>query len=297
VVAFSDGEHAIASLSRTPPDIVLADIGMPGRSGYDVARYIKQTPELAHIPVLLLTGAFEPVDQARVREVGCDGVLTKPFEPQVVITRVKELLTKAGPGNGQTTPTATKIDKAVEIENYFEQLDQAFASLTNPAAALPPPGSPTPQTNAGPLPTVPFPATAPPRPASVQTDMRAEGRADAPQLADAFAALLSAEHSGGASADALALLTPPPPEPTMSLGEIVDQVTAKVIAKVSDGMIRDAAASVLSSTAERVVNGAIADVVTPIAERVVRSAIADIVSATAERLVREEIERIKSNIK
>ena len=69
VVAFSDGEHAIASLDRSVPDIVLADVGMPGRSGYDVSRYIKNSPPLAHIPVLLLTGAFEPVDQARALDM------------------------------------------------------------------------------------------------------------------------------------------------------------------------------------------------------------------------------------
>ena len=83
VVAVSDGDQAIARLDSAPPDIVLADIGMPGRSGYEVAQYIKQTPRLAHIPVVLLTGAFEPVDQARAAAAGCDGVLAKPFEPQV----------------------------------------------------------------------------------------------------------------------------------------------------------------------------------------------------------------------
>ena len=51
-------------------------------------------PRLAHIPVVLLTGAFEPVDQARAAEAGCDGVLAKPFEPQLVIGRVKELLAR-----------------------------------------------------------------------------------------------------------------------------------------------------------------------------------------------------------
>src|SRR5688572_2351157 len=63
VVAVSNGEQAIALLNEKPPDIVLADVGMPGRDGYQVARYIRNTPALAHIPVLLLTGAFEPVDQ------------------------------------------------------------------------------------------------------------------------------------------------------------------------------------------------------------------------------------------
>src|SRR6267378_680587 len=94
VIAVSDGDQAIERLEASPPDIVLADIGMPGRNGYEVAKYIKQSPRLAHIPVVLLTGAFEPVDQARASEAGCDGVLAKPFEPQLVIGRVKELLAR-----------------------------------------------------------------------------------------------------------------------------------------------------------------------------------------------------------
>jgi len=104
VIAVSNGDEAIAVLDRTPPDIVLADVGMPGPSGYDVARHIKDTPHLAHIPVVLLTGAFEPVDQAKAAAVGCDGVLAKPFEPQLVIGRVKVLLAK--PKRGGTSPAA-----------------------------------------------------------------------------------------------------------------------------------------------------------------------------------------------
>src|SRR6266851_5257996 len=91
-----DGDEAIARIRASPPDIVLADVGMPGRTGYEVAQFIKQSPELAHIPVVLLTGAFEPVDQVRAAAAGCDGVLAKPFEPQMVINRVRELLAKRG---------------------------------------------------------------------------------------------------------------------------------------------------------------------------------------------------------
>src|SRR5580692_2346811 len=94
VIAVSDGDQAIARVTADPPDIVLADVGMPGKNGYEVAQFIKQTPALAHIPVVLLTGAFEPVDQARATAAGCDGVLAKPFEPQLVIGRVKELLAR-----------------------------------------------------------------------------------------------------------------------------------------------------------------------------------------------------------
>src|SRR5262245_7050618 len=116
VVAVSDGDEAIERLDSAPPDIVLADIGMPGRDGYEVARYIKQSPKLSHIPVVLLTGAFEPVDQVRAAEVGCDGVLAKPFEPQLVIGRVKELLaaapvrlTKALDENLHPSPAPTPV--------------------------------------------------------------------------------------------------------------------------------------------------------------------------------------------
>jgi CheY-like chemotaxis protein len=95
VVAVGDGDTAIARIESEPPDIVLADIGMPGLTGYDVARYIKQSSRLAHIPVVLLVGAFEPVDDAQAAEVGCNAVLAKPFEPQAVIATVKELLLDA----------------------------------------------------------------------------------------------------------------------------------------------------------------------------------------------------------
>lgn len=92
VVAVGDGQQAIARIDADRPDVVLADIGMPERDGYEVAAHVKSRPETAHIPVLLLTGAFEPVDEARARASGCDGVLVKPFEPQMVIHRVKDLL-------------------------------------------------------------------------------------------------------------------------------------------------------------------------------------------------------------
>ncbi len=95
LTAVGDGKLAIEHIIADPPDIVLADVGMPEKDGYEVAAFIKNDPRFAHIPVLLLTGAFEPVDEERARAVGCDGVLAKPFEPQMVITRVKELLAEA----------------------------------------------------------------------------------------------------------------------------------------------------------------------------------------------------------
>src|SRR3954469_22949253 len=97
VATVSDGEAAMARLAIDPPDIVLADIGMPGRDGYQVAMHVRETAALAHIPVVLLTGAFDPVDYARAREAGCAGVLVKPFDPQMLIARVRHLLDGRSP--------------------------------------------------------------------------------------------------------------------------------------------------------------------------------------------------------
>ena len=94
VIAVGDGETAIARFEQERPDIVLADVGMPGVDGYQVARHVKQSPA-SQVPVLLLTGAFEPIDEDRARETGCDGVLVKPFEPRQLIKTVHELLSGA----------------------------------------------------------------------------------------------------------------------------------------------------------------------------------------------------------
>ena len=92
VVSVSDGRRALQWLEGEWPDIVLADVNVPEVDGYALAAHIKDSPRLQHVPVLLLAGAFEPVDQGRIAQIGCDGVLIKPFEPQQLVSRVKELL-------------------------------------------------------------------------------------------------------------------------------------------------------------------------------------------------------------
>jgi CheY-like chemotaxis protein len=151
VIAVGNGQEAIDRVQRDHPDIVLADVGMPERNGYEVAAFIKGNPATAHIPVVLLTGAFEPIDEARARSVGCDGVLVKPFEPQIVISRVKDLLAgrqpsgmwggapvAQGPVRQAPPPTfdarGTAGSGADPLEAYFDHLDAAFAA-SGPAGA------------------------------------------------------------------------------------------------------------------------------------------------------------------
>jgi len=124
LTAVGDGRQAIEKIEADPPDIVLADVGMPEKDGYEVAAFIKNNPRFAHIPVLLLTGAFEPVDEDRAREVGCDGVLAKPFEPQMVITRVKELL--AGVSHSSVRAPMAAVPEPPAVPAPFPAGDTPF---------------------------------------------------------------------------------------------------------------------------------------------------------------------------
>lgn len=93
VVAVGNGEAAVKKLPDVRPDLVLADIFMPVRNGYEVCEYVKQDERFAHIPVVLLVGAFDPLDEREVARVHADGVLKKPFVPTApLINLVKSLL-------------------------------------------------------------------------------------------------------------------------------------------------------------------------------------------------------------
>jgi CheY-like chemotaxis protein len=102
VVTVGNGRLAVERVQEVRPDIVLCDIIMPEKDGYEVCDFIKRNPQLAHVPVLLLTGAFEPFDQERAARVGCDGFLAKPFEPETLIAKVKDLLQKAAARSSST---------------------------------------------------------------------------------------------------------------------------------------------------------------------------------------------------
>ena len=97
VVAVGNGEAAVRKLSEHIPDLILADIFMPVRNGYEVCEYVKKDDRFAHIPVVLLVGAFDPLDEHEVERVHANGVLKKPFvPPDPLIELVKSLLKPAG---------------------------------------------------------------------------------------------------------------------------------------------------------------------------------------------------------
>ena len=143
VIAVGDGQKAIDRIGKDRPDIVLTDIGMPERNGYEVAEFVKTHPDLKHIPVVLLSGAFESVDEARVRAIGCDGWLVKPFEPQLVINRVRDLLQGRGSGASWTPPPGQRPSSKAQAAEQPREVPAAppAAPAPRPAAPERPPSS------------------------------------------------------------------------------------------------------------------------------------------------------------
>src|SRR5579863_164738 len=110
VIAVGNGEAAVRKIADLKPDLVLADVFMPVRNGYEVCKFVKDDPALSHIPVILLVGAFDPLDEQEAQRVGADGVLKKPFvPPDPLISMVKSALARAGVPLG---PPAAAPEKA-----------------------------------------------------------------------------------------------------------------------------------------------------------------------------------------
>jgi len=95
VFTVSNGVAAIKKLPALKPLLVLADVSMPGKDGYEVCEFVKKTPELAHIPVLLLVSELEPYDEQRGARVRANGMVQKPFEPEALIAVVTKYVAQA----------------------------------------------------------------------------------------------------------------------------------------------------------------------------------------------------------
>jgi CheY-like chemotaxis protein len=275
-MSVGDGRRALQMLETEQPDIVLLDVDLPEMDGYALAAHIRRVPRLKQVPILLLAGAFEPVDQGRARDVGSDGVILKPFEPHVVVTRVKELIDQRDRAGAPAAPRAMDAAaasapraaaaaepvaeaKPARAESAFlrvaprERVPERSSDGAATVESLELPVSPIWESAPSPAAPLPFPsAPAVPVAAAQAPAMPAPPAPSAPPkvtLANAFTALLAAEQS-----------TQPAGTPATTLSEAsIEDAVRRVLVRMTDDLVRR------------------------------------IVLDTAERLIREEIERIKAN--
>jgi CheY-like chemotaxis protein len=326
VIAVGDGQEAVQRIEADRPDVILADVGMPRRDGYEVAAHVKKSPHLRHIPVLLLTGAFEPIDEARARAVGCDGVLVKPFEPQMVINRVKDLLAGKRPASlwteGATAPEAPAAPAPPEppplepqpkpidsLDEYFDRLDAAFAhhapaGQPAPLEPVPQPTPPPQQHNTPPAPAArptdfgdwDLPAMSgarqPPEPAPAPVAAAPAARSVAPSPAAApQEPAASAASVGTATLDAATLPAGDAAVPGTGEGPALADAFAALLAAEQALSTRPAAANAPASApvTDDVVEEAVRRVIARMSDQVVRETVLQV----AERMVRDEIDRLK----
>jgi CheY-like chemotaxis protein len=111
VVTVSDGDSALLRLEDVDPDLVLADVAMPHRTGYEICQYVKISPRHRHARVLLTAGVKDAVDEAEARRVQADGIVQKPFEASVLIGAIKPLVELAVKERGPERPAPAPPDK------------------------------------------------------------------------------------------------------------------------------------------------------------------------------------------
>jgi CheY-like chemotaxis protein len=132
VVACQDAATALTEIEAARPDIVITDVIMPDKDGYDVCQHIKSHPDLAKTPVILMSGVVNRAVAERAFAVKADELLRKPFQPQDLIARVKHLLKP----NGAPAPTpAAAANAAVALSSIFSAAGAPIPPRSAPAPA------------------------------------------------------------------------------------------------------------------------------------------------------------------
>ena len=277
-LTFSDGDYrvfcvgngalALRKIAEVRPDVVLLDVIMPEKNGYEVCEAIKADPATAHIPVLLLCGTFEPFDARRADAAGASGHLTKPFESHALVARVEELMTARILRPGSATPSRVVIEE--ETPEGMPEDTFVDAPAASPAA-----GSSAAMAGAAfeaPRPMAPLPAEPPSRP--VATPFAAPDAAEGGAYLG-FADLGVGEGEDLVVPDRYGDTPPAPPAAAMegfvpghgfqedppraaaegsSLSDAaLDKLADLVVKKLTDRVVREIAWEILPGVAESVV--------------------------------------------
>lgn len=208
VVACHDAATAFAEIENNRPDVVITDVIMPDKDGYEVCQYIKQNPKFAGTPVILMSGVVNRSVAEKAFSVKADELIRKPFQPQDLIARVRHLLKPEAPAAAAAAASPAAATAALSSIFGVATLPANGAPARRPAAATqtpPPPQAPAPAAvpaaslaAAFAQPAVaPAPRAVPPAPAAV-----AAAPAPAPPAASAAAAPAPAAPSRAAAPSA-----------------------------------------------------------------------------------------------
>ena len=114
VVAYPDAASALPNIEQGTPDLVITDVIMPDKDGYEVCQHIKQHPKLGNTPVILMSGVVNRAVAEKAFSVKADELIRKPFQPQDLITRVKHLLK-----SDTVQPAPAPVNAAAALSSIF----------------------------------------------------------------------------------------------------------------------------------------------------------------------------------
>lgn len=176
VVACPSGDAAINQMDQTPPDIVISDLIMPEKDGYEICQYVKTHPRYGGIPVILMSGVVNRAVAEKAFSVKADELIRKPFQPQDLIARVRHLLNPKGASKpvSAPTPAAPAPTGPSALSSIFATpggVPGRAAAAARPAGSPFGPAQPTATSNAVQMPSRdgasgPRPTPVPPRPAA-----------------------------------------------------------------------------------------------------------------------------------
>jgi CheY-like chemotaxis protein len=147
VVSLTDGNAAMSRLADVDPDLILVDVFLPGKSGFELCRHVKNDPRFKHVRVVLTAGLLEPFDEDEAKRAGCDAILKKPFEASKVVSTIGPLVKEAQLARGlfaeqiASAPPTSELEATMTMEIPLEALEPA----PPPPPVTPPPVAPPPE--------------------------------------------------------------------------------------------------------------------------------------------------------
>lgn len=115
VLAAGDGETALKLAASEQPDVIVLDIMLPGKDGFEVCRELRRTTA---VPIIMLTARDDDIDKILGLELGADDYLTKPFNPRELVARIKAILRRVDRSNKNNTKVITRGRIQLDLDRH-----------------------------------------------------------------------------------------------------------------------------------------------------------------------------------
>jgi len=135
ITAVDNGEDAVRLAGEISPDLVVADLTLPGKNGFAVAAELRAMEKTEKIPVLILSGTLVPLDEARFKASGARGVLFKPFEARELLENIERLLREGTASQESRKPQeAPAVDERWDFSDVLDEVEAGKSAAPGPAA-------------------------------------------------------------------------------------------------------------------------------------------------------------------